>query len=39
VIKEADIVISALACPQLMDQLKIIKAIKVVGNIKVHFLH
>jgi len=38
VIKEADIVISALAYPQLMDQLKIIDAIKVAGNIKVIFL-
>ncbi|ESW20725.1 hypothetical protein PHAVU_005G009700 [Phaseolus vulgaris] len=34
VIKEADIVISALAYPQVMDQLKIIDAIKVAGNIK-----
>ncbi|XP_027920968.1 eugenol synthase 1-like isoform X1 [Vigna unguiculata] len=33
-IKKADIVISALAYPQVMDQLKIIEAIKVVGNIK-----
>jgi len=36
-IKKADIVISALAYPQVMDQLKIIEAIKVVGNIKVRF--
>ncbi|BAT92867.1 hypothetical protein LR48_Vigan27s002800 [Vigna angularis] len=33
-IKKADIVISALAYPQVMDQLKIIDAIKVAGNIK-----
>ncbi|XP_014499617.1 eugenol synthase 1-like [Vigna radiata var. radiata] len=33
-IKKADIVISALAYPQVMDQLKIIEAIKVAGNIK-----
>ncbi|CDP16499.1 unnamed protein product [Coffea canephora] len=34
VFKEVDIVISALACPQVLDQLKIIEAIKVDGNIK-----
>ncbi|XP_027093540.1 eugenol synthase 1-like [Coffea arabica] len=34
VLKEVDIVISALACPQVLDQLKIIEAIKVAGNIK-----
>ncbi|WVY99788.1 hypothetical protein V8G54_025858 [Vigna mungo] len=33
-IKKADIVISALAYPKVMDQLKIIHAIKVAGNIK-----
>lgn len=38
-IKKADIVISALAYPQVMDQLKIIEAIKVAGNIKVYFFH
>jgi hypothetical protein len=32
---EVDIVISALAYPQVLDQLKIIEAIKVAGNIKV----
>lgn len=34
VTKEVDIVISALAYPQVLDQLKIIEAIKVAGNIK-----
>ncbi|KAI4318289.1 hypothetical protein L6164_026076 [Bauhinia variegata] len=33
-IKKVDIVISTLACPQVLDQLKIIDAIKVAGNIK-----
>lgn len=35
VIKQVDIVICALASPQVMEQLKIIDAIKVAGNIKV----
>lgn len=35
VIKQVDIVICALAFPQVMEQLKIIDAIKVAGNIKV----
>jgi len=35
VIKEVDIVICALPLPLLMEQLKIIEAIKVAGNIKV----
>lgn len=35
VIKEVDIVICALPYPQVMEQLKIIDAIKVAGNIKV----
>ncbi|KAL5148117.1 Eugenol synthase 1 [Glycine soja] len=34
VIKQVDIVICALASPQVMEQLKIIDAIKVAGNIK-----
>jgi hypothetical protein len=34
-VREVDIVISALAYPQVLDQLKIIDAIKVAGNIKV----
>ncbi|XP_047962417.1 eugenol synthase 1-like isoform X2 [Salvia hispanica] len=34
VIKEVDVVISAVACPQILDQLKILEAIKVAGNIK-----
>jgi glutamyl-tRNA reductase len=34
-LREVDIVISALAYPQVLDQLKIIDAIKVAGNIKV----
>ncbi|XP_062165300.1 isoeugenol synthase 1-like [Alnus glutinosa] len=33
-LREVDIVISALAYPQVLDQLKIIDAIKVAGNIK-----
>lgn len=35
VMKEVDVVISALAVPQHLDQLKIIKAMKEAGNIKV----
>ena len=35
VLREVDIVISTLAYPQVLDQLKIIDAIKVAGNIKV----
>lgn len=35
-LREVDVVISALAFPQVLDQLKIIEAIKVAGNIKVH---
>jgi len=35
VIKQADIVICTFAYPQVMEQLKIIEAIKVAGNIKV----
>lgn len=35
VLREVDVVISALAFPQVPDQLKIIEAIKVAGNIKV----
>ena len=38
VLREVDIVISALAYPQVPDQLEIIDAIKVAGNIKVHIL-
>jgi hypothetical protein len=34
-LREVDVVISALAYPQVFDQLKIIDAIKVAGNIKV----
>ncbi|XP_031267451.1 eugenol synthase 1-like [Pistacia vera] len=34
VIREVDVVISALAYPQVLDQFKIIDAIKVAGNIK-----
>jgi len=34
-IKQADIVICTLAYPQVMEQLKIVDAIKVAGNIKV----
>jgi hypothetical protein len=34
-LREVDIVISALAYPQVLEQLKIIDAIKVAGNIKV----
>ncbi|KAK4413322.1 Eugenol synthase 1 [Sesamum alatum] len=33
-LREVDVVISALAYPQVLDQLKIIQAIKVAGNIK-----
>ncbi|KAL0360082.1 UNVERIFIED_CONTAM: Eugenol synthase 1 [Sesamum radiatum] len=33
-LREVDVVISALAYPQVLDQLKIIEAIKVAGNIK-----
>ncbi|KAL5776322.1 hypothetical protein ACOSP7_009248 [Xanthoceras sorbifolium] len=35
VLRQVDVVISALAIPQFLDQLKIIDAIKVAGNIKV----
>ncbi|KAL8485949.1 hypothetical protein ACS0TY_028020 [Phlomoides rotata] len=34
IIKEVDVVISALAFPQVLDQFKILEAIKVAGNIK-----
>ncbi|KAB1204757.1 Eugenol synthase 1 [Morella rubra] len=34
IVREVDIIISALAFPQVLDQLKIIDAIKVAGNIK-----
>ncbi|GER37841.1 eugenol synthase 1 [Striga asiatica] len=34
ILKEVDIVISVLAIPQILEQLKIIEAIKVAGNIK-----
>ncbi|KAL8482548.1 hypothetical protein ACS0TY_028645 [Phlomoides rotata] len=34
IIKEVDVVISALAYPQVLDQFKILEAIKVAGNIK-----
>jgi hypothetical protein len=34
-LREVDVVISALAYPQVLDQLKIIDAIKVAGNIQV----
>lgn len=34
-LKEVDVVISAVAFPQVLDQLKIIEAIKVAGGIKV----
>ncbi|KAG6390274.1 hypothetical protein SASPL_148006 [Salvia splendens] len=34
VIKEVDVVISAVAYPQILDQLKILEAIKLAGNIK-----
>lgn len=37
-LREADIVISALAYPQVLDQLKIIDAIVAAGNIKVSCL-
>ena len=33
---QVDVVISAVAVPQHLDQLNIIRAIKEVGNIKVH---
>lgn len=35
VLKEVDVVISVLAYPQVLDQFKILEAIKVAGNIKV----
>lgn len=35
ILRKMDIVISTLAYPQVLDQLKIIDAIKVAGNIKV----
>lgn len=34
ILKEVDVVISTVACPQFLDQLKIVDAIKVAGNIK-----
>ena len=34
-LRQVDVVISTLAYPQVLDQLKIIDAIKSVGNIKV----
>jgi len=37
-LKQVDIVISALAYPQVLDQLKIIDAIIAAGNIKVSYL-
>lgn len=39
VLREVDIVISTLAYPQVLDQLQIIDAIKVAGNIKVPILY
>lgn len=38
IIREVDVVISALAIPQVLEQINILEAIKVAGNIKV-FLH
>ena len=38
VLRQVDVVISAVAYPQVLDQLKIIEAIKVAGNIKVNIL-
>ena len=38
VLRQVDVVISTLAYPQVLDQLKIIEAIKVAGNIKVNIL-
>ena len=38
VLREVDVVISTVAYPQVLDQLKIIEAIKVAGNIKVYIL-
>ena len=35
-IKQVDVVISTVVVPQHLDQLNIIRAIKEVGNIKVH---
>ena len=35
-IKQVDIVISAVAAPQHLDQLNVIRAIKEIGNIKVY---
>lgn len=35
VIRDVDVVISALPYPQVFDQLKILDAIKVAGNVKV----
>ena len=35
VMKEVDVVISAVAYPQVLDQFKILEAIKISGNIKV----
>jgi hypothetical protein len=38
VLRHVDVVISTVAYPQVLDQLKIIEAIKVAGNIKVYIL-
>jgi hypothetical protein len=38
-IKQVDIVISAVAFPQHLDQLNVIRAIKEIGNIKVYTQH
>jgi hypothetical protein len=38
VLRQVDVVISTVAYPQVLDQLKIIEAIKVAGNIKVYIL-
>ena len=38
VLRDVDVVISTVAYPQVLDQLKIIEAIKVAGNIKVYIL-
>ncbi|GAY66052.1 hypothetical protein CUMW_245660 [Citrus unshiu] len=35
ILKEVDVVISTIAYPQFLDQLKIVDAIKVAGNIKI----
>ena len=36
VLRHVDVVISTVAYPQVLDQLKIIEAIKIAGNIKVY---